>query len=221
MNPLTFEEFEKQYSNNYGGTGSPDNGTYKRYIQPHYRDLYSKYIGAFGKQQESKPTGNFLGSEFGYLSKYLKDILEGGLPNKANLLQEGKGLIDTSVNNAVTQANEGLASRGLYRSGVGAAVEGNIRGQGSQAYAQLGNNLNELEQKRKSDAIARLLGLNQFEGGQNLSEYGMNLEQSRFYQTLAEQMRQFNIQQENQPSDFARILGGLLSAGATVGSAAL
>lgn len=173
------------------------------------------------KQYADKPVGNYLGQNYDYLTKYLKDILGSGLPNKANILQEGRGVIDTSVNNAVTQANEGLASRGLFRSGVGAAVEGNIRGQGSAAYGSLQNDINELEQQRKSNAIQNLLGLNQFEGSQNLNEKQMNLGYSEFQQRLAEAMRQFQQKMDNQPSDFARILASILSAGATVGAAAI
>ena len=121
------------------------------------------------QDQANAPVGNFTGENFGYLQDYLKNILGNGLPNRAQYEQQGLGAIGKGTNQAVQRTKENLASSGLLRSGVGQSAIADIYGGQSNAIQGLESGLNQQEQAYKGNALSQLLGLNQFQGSQNLT----------------------------------------------------
>jgi hypothetical protein len=162
-----------------------------------------------------------LGSQFGFLTDYIKGILEGGLPDREKYLQSAKASIGKSTSNAVKGLNENLASRGMFRSGVGTNALASIYGNEASALGDVENQLNQMELSYKQNAINNLLGLNQFEGNQYGKFLGMDRGYDQWKQGLVENQRQFNAQMDAQPDPWMQLLGSAVGGASQAGAAAL
>ena len=174
-----------------------------------------------GSDIQNQTTGNYKGPEYDFLTNQLKDILSGGLPNRAQLEQQGKTAIGQSTNQAVQRTKENLAGSGLYRSGVGQSAISGIYGNEANAVGALESNLNQAEVDRKNQAINQLLGLSEFAGSSGLQERGQNLNYAQFLQGLSEGGRQQDLAYSNQSSPFTQLLGSLIGGAAQAGTSAL
>jgi hypothetical protein len=158
---------------------------------------------------------NILGSDFNYLKEMLKSQTAGD-PNKDIFRKIFDKQLGKSSSRAITNINEQLASSGFR--GAGANLINDVFETQANATQQFEGDLLNNDLKIKQNAIAQLLGLNQFEGGQNMGLFQSDRQNDQFGQSLAEQKRQFDInmafQREQSNTDFWDVLGGILGAGA-------
>ena len=83
----------------------------------------------------------------------------------------------------------------------------------------LGTQANELDYSNQM--INNLLGLNQFAGGQNLSQLNLDFNRANAAGGYDQFLQNMTYQKDNAPSALGSILGSLISGGAQVGSAYL
>lgn len=158
-----------------------------------------------------------MGNSFNFLEGLLKNSINNGMPNKGELLQSGMGNINRGTNNAIRRNNENMAGRGMLRSGVASAVNAGIANQGNEQVGNYQLGLDQMEQDYKQKAIMQLLGLNQFQGNQNMNLLNNATDNKQFYETFNENQRQFNSQLEQQEYGWGDFLGQLFG---TVGGIA-
>ncbi|MBK7380532.1 MAG: tail fiber domain-containing protein [Ignavibacteriales bacterium] len=165
--------------------------------------------------------GGALGSEYQFLVDLLKGNIDKGNPLINQIFSTGKNAILSSGETARKSASESLASSGLYGSGAGAGVNTQIAGQEGQALKELnlGTQTNQLDYSNQM--INNLLGLNQFAGGQNLSQLNLDFNRANAAGGYDQFLQNMTYQKDNTPSALGSILGSLISGGAQVGSAAI
>jgi hypothetical protein len=102
---------------------------------------------------------------YDYLMKLLQGQSESGMPFKNQLLQTSTGAINNQYNKASQSMNDILSAKGLGKSGIGIAAQGNLAGEQSGALNQATAGINQQDIQYRNQAIANLLGLNTSEGG--------------------------------------------------------
>ena len=161
--------------------------------------------------------GNNLGSNFGFLENYFKKMIEEGHPLIDEFRQKGLSGINKATDTSLTNLEQGVAGTGLLNTGVMAQGVSNIEAGRSEGVSNLNTGLAELDYQSKTSAVSGLLGLNQFEGSQNLGE-------SQFIRSLLANLftsGEAQDAQNAQASGFGQILGSLIGAGGTIGAAAI
>ena len=159
--------------------------------------------------------GGFGGVEYNYLAPLLKSYIEGGNPLTEANRQNIQGQVGQNVQAQKTQAKEELAQTGLFRSGITNAKLANIGAQGSEAIANAEVNLAKADQDFRSNALSKLLGLQQIglsETGQN-KDYNIALQQ--LLAGLNATQKQYDLQ-NNDSAAWGNIIGQLISGGAQV-----
>jgi len=165
---------------------------------------------------------NFLGSNFGVLQELLKNNMQGD-PNKGAYRNLFNKQIGKQSKSAIKNINEQLSSSGFR--GSGANLIGDIFETQANATEGFENDLLTNDMNLKNNAIQQLLGLNQFEGGQQFNKFQSDRQQGQFDQSQAQQLRMFQEQlqyaKDSDPGWFEELLGGLLGAGGQIGAALL
>lgn len=110
---------------------------------------------------------------YDYLMKLLKGQSEGGMPFKNQLLQTSTGAINNQYNKASQSMNDMLSAKGLGKSGIGIAAQGNLAGEQSGALNQATSGINQQDIQYRNQAIMNLLGLNTSEGGYENAQQGL------------------------------------------------
>ena len=164
------------------------------------------------------------GQDFSYLQQLLKGEISNPEMNPALRAAEATANRDVSKfgDTARLKANQALASSGFR--GSGANIMSDIFGQQADARQGIASDFGLMGMQARQKNIDNLLGLNQFQAGQNVGQ-----EQFRtgaFQNLLQSFMRRqgqkegADLQRENQPGfwDFA---GNLASGAAGVGTAAI
>ena len=173
-----------------------------------------------GSAATGTTSGGFSGVEYNYLAPLLKGYIEQGNPLTETYRQNIQGEVGKNVQAQKTQAKEELAQTGLFRSGIANAKLANIGAQGTEAVANAEVNLAKADQDFRSQALSKLLGLQQLglsETGQN-KDYNIALQQ--LLAGLNSTQKQYDLANDDSAS-WGNIIGQLLSGGAEVGAAAL
>lgn len=174
---------------------------------------------------KSQPTGsnNFLGSNFDYLQNNLKQSAEGNDPLFDQLFGNASRRIGASTDRNIQDIKEAGAQSG-FRGAGGNLINDAYKGE-KESLGQVSDELAGRELQYKQNAIAQLLGLNQFEGGQNFDAFQSDRQNSQFNQSQAQEWEMFNknlqYQKDMEPAWWESLLGGLIGGAAQVGSAAL
>ena len=159
--------------------------------------------------------GGFSGVEYNYLAPLLKSYIEGGNPLTEANRQNIQGEVGKNVQAQKTQAKEELAQTGMFRSGAANAKLANIGAQGTEAIANAEVNLAKADQDFRSNALSKLLGLQQIglsETGQN-KDYNIALQQ--LLAGLNATQKQYDLQNDDSAA-WGNIIGQLISGGAQV-----
>jgi hypothetical protein len=153
------------------------------------------------------------GENFDFLQGNLKDTIGGKLdPALMQLLSAGKRNISQFGDTSRRNINQQLASSGFR--GSGANLTGDIFAKQSGAMGDLTANVGQMGMQNRQNAIMQLLGLNQFQAGQNV---GQQQYQTGAFQSLAQMlqsgaMQRRGLDQQNGSDPWGSILGGLASA---------
>lgn len=183
-----------------------------------YTDVWRDY---FIKQNTTgdKQSKQFLGSDFDYLKGILGKSVEGDNPIFDKLFGNASRKIGASTDRNVQDIKEQGAQSGFRGTGSN-LINDAYRGE-KEALSGVSDNLALQEESYIQNALAQLLGLNQFEGNTKFNLFSSDRQNLQFQQSFAEQKRQFDEQLANQPSWWEGILGSVLGAGAQVGGAAI
>lgn len=164
---------------------------------------------------------DYLGNNYGFLVDLLKGRIGQGLTNKSELFAFDKKAIEDTIGASRAAIAEDFTSRGTFGGTGMAQINANLAKSESMALGKVLQGYSLMDENVRSQAIAQLLGLNQFEGQLGFSvdqaENQKNLNWSQFF----EQQRQFNKGMDARPSAFMQLLGNIIGGGAQVGSAAL
>jgi len=161
----------------------------------------------------------FLGSNFDYLQNNLKQSAEGNDPLFDRLFGNAARKIGASTDRNIQDIKEAGAQSG-FRGAGGNLINDAYKGE-QESLAGVSDNLAVQESNYKQNAISKLLGLNQFEGGQFQNLFQSDRQNMQFREGLDENRRQFNEQMAKEPSWWESLLGGLLGAGGQIGAAVL
>lgn len=163
----------------------------------------------FNAGQDHK--GDFYGMLGSILSKQLQDGF-----NVDEYRQQSQGAIKKSAKLSSTQLNESFAGRGMANSGAAVAAQAMLGGETASALGQNEVQLSQMQEDYKQNALAKLLSLNAFGANvdQNQISNLLNLFNTQLSQ--ANFNREMKFREDNQPSDFAQLLGSLLGGGAQV-----
>ena len=154
------------------------------------------------------------GQNFGFLTNTLKDTIGGKLdPALMQILSAGKRNISEASDVSRRNINQNLASSGFR--GSGANLIGDIFAKQSGALGDLTANVGGMGMQNRQNAIAQLLGLNQFQAGQNV---GQQQFKTGAFQSLAQLLQSgaFADRQQDQaeaPTSWEDITGQLLGTG--------
>jgi hypothetical protein len=155
------------------------------------------------------------GENFNFLQGNLKDTIGGKLdPALMQILTAGKRNISQLGDTSRRATGQQLASSGFR--GSGANLMNDIFKTQSGAMGDLTAEVGGLGMQARQNAIAQLLGLNQFQAGQNV---GQQQYQTGAFQNLAQMlqsgaMQRRQIDKQNQGGSFEDVLGGILGMGA-------
>jgi hypothetical protein len=184
-------------------------------------DVYKKWQQDQELKNANAPSnGKYLGANFNWLTDTLKGNYSKGL-DMGKYRNNAAGLIGKATNRQVKNTQENLNASGLSRAGVGYSVVNDIYGKESEALAGVENNLINQDIAFKQNSIAQLLGLNQFEGQQNLGEQGQNRNYEMSLRSFFENQRQFNAEMDAQPEWWESLLGNVVGGASQAGTAAL
>lgn len=183
-----------------------------------YTDVWRNYFVNQNTTNDATAK-KFLGSNFDYLQNNLKKGVEGNNPIFDQIFGNASRRIGASTDRAVQDIKEQGAQSG-FRGAGGNLINDAYRNEGN-ALSQVSDSLAGQKLQYQQNAIAQLLGLNQFEGNQYQNLFNSDRQNMQFQQGFAENRRQFDEQMANQPSWWEGILGSLIGGGAQVGSAAL
>lgn len=161
----------------------------------------------------------FLGQNFNFLSNYLQGASNGTIPGADQMRQTAYGKINTQTNNSAQRLKENMAANGMGQSGIASSALASLYGSGAGAIGDFESNLAEKELSFKQNAVSQLLGLNSFEGGQRTGLETLGQNQAQMDQQALQFQKQLDFQKDSQPSWLGQLLGGVLGAGAQVGSA--
>ena len=156
------------------------------------------------------------GDFYEMLGNLLSQTIQTGAADTDLYRQNTQRAIGKGYNQANTRMKEDLSSRGMGGSGAALAAMAQLGGERASAMGDAEVGLSQMNQNVKMDALTKLLGLNSFGAGQEQSQF------SNLFGLLTSQQNQFNInrdyqfQKDNQPSEFASLLGSLLGGGAQV-----
>ena len=167
------------------------------------------------------PTGNYRGTEYDYLTNQLKDTIGGKLdPALMQLMSAGKRNISQFGDTSRRNVRQDLAGSGFR--GSGANLMNNIFQSQSGAMGDLTANVGQMGMQNRQNAIANLLGLNQFGASQDMGEKGMNMGQSNFLRELMQSGQLGREQMNNEGGfDWGGFAGSTVTAGGTVAAAIL
>lgn len=153
---------------------------------------YSGYLGRAG-QPEYLPMYDFL-------SNYLREGAEGGMPFRDQLRQNAEGTIRRQYDKAGRDLSSNLSSRGIGGSGISLVAQNELQTAESGALNEATANLNQQDIGFRQNSIAQLLGLSQAQGsyfgqqrGQGLDALGQLTGYNQFEQELGEKRRLSNL----------------------------
>ena len=155
------------------------------------------------------------GQNFDFLQGNLKDTIGGKLdPALMQLMSAGKRNISQFGDTSRRNIRQDLAGSGFR--GSGANLMNNVFQSQSGAMGDLTANVGQMGMQNRQNAIAQLLGLNQFQAGQNV---GQQQYQTGAFQNLGQMlqsgaMQRRQLDQQNEGPDFGDIVGGVLGMGA-------
>jgi len=167
----------------------------------------------FGNDMKSNPN-DFLGSNFDYLQKNLKQGIEGNNPIFDQLFGNAQRRIGASTDRNVQDIKEMGAQSG-FRGAGGNLINDAYRGE-KEALSVVSDNLAMQEMNYQQNAINQFLGLNQFEGQtkfgsmQSDRNYGLSKDQMAQQMEMFNQQMQFNREQSG--TDFWDVLSGILGS---------
>jgi hypothetical protein len=144
------------------------------------------------------------------LVNMLKGGYTGGLPYKDQLLQTTTGAINKQYNKASSNLADTLSAKGLGKSGIEVAAQGNLAGEQSTALNTATANLNQEDIQYRNQAIMNLLGLNTAEGGYEGQQSQQKL--SALGEILGGQISEDKLKAEEEQSN-TDIWSKLLGAG--------
>lgn len=180
---------------------------------PNYTDVWRNYFINQNTTSNDK-YNSFLGSNFNYLQNNLKQGIEGNNPIFPQLFGNASRRIGASTDKAIRNIKEQGAQSG-FRGASGNLIN-NAFGNEQNALTQVLDDLATQQLRYQQNAIAQLLGLNQFEGGQMFNTFQSDRQNLQFQQNFAEQRRQFDeqmaLQREAQNPSFFDVLGGVLGS---------
>jgi hypothetical protein len=154
------------------------------------------------------------GQNFDFLQGNLKDTIGGKLdPALMQILSAGTRRISDLGDTARRETQQNLASSGFR--GSGANLMNEIFKTQSGALGDLTAEVGGLGMQARENAIARLLGLNQFQAGQNV---GQAQYQTGAFQNLAQMLQSGAMMDRQQdqaeaPASWEDIVGGVLGMG--------
>lgn len=170
--------------------------------------------GASGAQKTDP--SQFLGSNFNNLQEVLNKLLKGGDPNKDQYRQLFEKQLGKQTSGAVRNIKEQMSASGFK--GAGANLLGDIYETGANATQGFENDLLQRDTQIGQNALAQLLGLNQYEGNQKLNAFQSDRANQQFnlsqLMNQLMQQQQFEFQKDQSGTGFFDILGGVLGAGA-------
>ena len=159
----------------------------------------------------STPTNNFLGSNFDFLQNNLKQSIGGNNPIFDTLFGNAQRRIGASTDRNIQDIKEMGAQSG-FRGAGGNLINEAYKGE-KEALSGISDNLALQEMNYQQNAINQLLGLNQFEGGQNFGAFQSDRQNSQFNQSQAQQWKMFqeqmNFQKDQANTDFWDVLSGI------------
>ena len=185
-------------------------------------DTEAKLQSGINQVDPNKTTGGFSGVDYNYFTELLKKQMETGDPNQALYRQNAQTQINRGVDTSSLRLQEQLAQSGMSRSGVATGAMANLEMGRADAMGNAETQLTAQDQAYRSNAFARLLGLQELglqELGQNRSYYanqlGMQLDQEKWN-------KQFDYQKDQDKFNFWRdALPGIISGAGQVGAAAI
>lgn len=164
-------------------------------------------------------SSGFKGDFYAMLGSLLSKTLTDGIPNLNEMKFNSQKGINQNYQGSRKALQEDFAGRGMGGSGAANVALAGLAGDRYSATLQNNLGYDQMDTSYKQNALSQLLGLNQFGGNQDLnansqrlSLLGLNQGQYQFDQNL-------QFQKDNQPSDWASLLGSLLGVGGQVASA--
>jgi len=154
------------------------------------------------------------GQNFDFLQGNLKDTIGGKLdPALMQLLSAGKRNISQLGDTSRRNIRQDLAGSGFR--GAGANLMNDVFKTQSGAMGDLTANVGQMGMQNRQNAIAQLLGLNQFQAGQNV---GQQQYQTGAFQNLLQMLQSGAIADRQQdqaeaPASWEDIVGGVLGMG--------
>lgn len=174
----------------------------------------SAAAGASGAQKTDP--NQFLGGNFNNLQEMLTKLFKSGDPNKDQYRQLFEKQLGKQTSGTVRNIKEQMSASGFK--GAGANLLGDVYETGANATQGFENDLLQRDTQIEQNALAQLLGLNQFEGNQKLNAFQSDRSNQQFNQSLLMnqlmQQQQFEFQKDQSGTGFWDVLGGVLGAGA-------
>lgn len=140
----------------------------KQFLGKQYGGFSGEAVNQYNQIAGTK-TGSSL-SNLPYLQSTFKGMAENGMPNLANYRQNAQTQIGQQYQKSSTALSEALAQSGMLRSGAGVNARLGLDASRMQATAGVEQNLMQMNEKYKMNALAQLLGLDQM----SLQEAGLN-----------------------------------------------
>ncbi len=194
--------------------------------------FFDSFLNNKPKQTDFLPNAPELGSDFfGGESGFIKENLKGtiGSGGMSEFLQQmligGKKDIGRKARTAREGIRESGASSGFRGANVNMFQD--LFAEEASQVGKLEVGVGGLAQQRESEAVGRLIGVNQFEGGQELSKARLEEMSRQFDVTSEEGRRQFekmfglkekelDAMLDAQGGDFLSVLGNIVGTGAGI-----
>ena len=169
---------------------------------------------------------SFTGDYAGFLGSQFTDVINAGGMDKnlKDLLSIGTKKISGSAGQARNAVSESFASSGFK--GGGANLYNQLFTSEADQIAGLTANVGQVASQQKNQALASLLGLTEFQGGQQLNATQLAEQQRQYEQTFAQNVKQFGLEyalkqreldmkqkEIDSQGSFGNVLGSILGVG--------